>query len=136
MSNHAFLGSDRKEGRHVEETETLIVNRATLIIDAVVAVRIDLLDLWTFMEVVRLDNIVDLLITTPVHEISEHQLNSGQVELAGATKTQDVMVIEVEFFQVCNARRDNPLFEVGGDLILLRTGVAHEARVLSFFRCA
>ena len=72
MSNHAFLGSDRKEGRHVEETETLIVNRATLIIDAVVAVRIDLLDLWTFMEVVRLDNIVDLLITTPVHEISEH----------------------------------------------------------------
>ena len=136
MSNHAFLGSDGKEGRHVEETETLIVNRATLVVDTVVAVRIDFLDLCTFMEVVGLDNIVDLLITTPVNEVSEHQLDGGQVELTGATKTQDVMVIEVELFQVCNARRDYPLFEVGGDLILLRTGVAHEARVFSFFRCA
>ena len=136
MPNHALLRGDCKEGRHVKETEALIVDRATLIVNTVVAVRVDFLHLRTLMEVVRRDNIVYLLVSTPVDEVREHELDSGKVELAGATKSQNVMVIEVKLVQICDSRRDNPLFKVCGDLILLGTGVAHEARVFSFFGCA
>ena len=135
MSNHALFSGYSEQGRHVQDTEALVVNRATLVVDTMVAMRVNFLYLWALMEVVLGDDIVNALVAAPVNEVGEHKLNLLNVELAGAAKTEYIMVIEMKSLQVCDARRHNPLFKMCCDLVLLRARVAHEAGVNAFFRC-
>ena len=74
--------------------------------------RINFLDSCTLVELVSVNNRVNFLISPPIHEIREHKLHLGQIELSGTTKTQKVMIIEVQLLQVGNLRCGDPLFEL------------------------
>ena len=135
VSNHAFFGSYLKKSGNIQKTETFNVDWSALFVNAMVAMWIDFLYSCTLIELVSINDSVDFLISSPIYEISEHKLHFSQVELSGATKSQKVMVIEVQLLQIGNLCRLNPLFELYDALVHFRRCVSHEASLdwLSWF---
>jgi hypothetical protein len=59
----------------------------------VVAVRVNFLNLFEFVEVVSFNDVVDKLLFSPINEILEHQHNIGKHKLSRSTKTQVVVIV-------------------------------------------
>ena len=126
MPNDALLRGDLKQARYIKQAEPLNVDRSALIVNAVVAVGVHLLNCRTFCVLVGFNNIVDTLFGSPITKVLEHYLHFLQVELAGAAKSQNVVIIEVEFIEVGDTCSQDPFFELGRNLVLFRASIAHE----------
>ena len=100
MPNHALLRGDLKEARYIKQAEALNVDRSALVVNAVVAVRVHLLNFCTFRELVGFNNIVDTLFGSPINKVLEHYLHFLHVKLSGAAKSQNVVIIEMKFIEV------------------------------------
>ena len=100
-----------------------------------VAVRVHLLHCFTLIKLVRLYDVVNTLLFAPVDEVGEHELHFGEVKLSRASKPQQVMVIKVQLLQISDLSRNDPLFELGDDLVHFRARVSHETRLGSLFWC-
>lgn len=136
MSNHALFRCNSEEAWHIKDAKAFDIDGTALVVDSMVTMRVGDLNLRALMKIVGINDGVYLGLTAPSTEVGEHLLHFGYVKFTGTAKTQDVVVVEVEFFEVSDARREDPLFEMCGALVLLRVGVAHEARVDTFLRCS
>ena len=105
---------------------------APLVVNTVVAVWIHLLNSRSLLKLVTLYDIINTLFTTPRYKVLEHLLHFCQIKFSCTRKSENVMVIEMELFEVCNSSCGDPLFEVSGDLVLLWACIAHEATIYSF----
>ena len=129
MSNHALFSCYLEKSRNIQKTEAFNVDWSTKFVDAMIAMRINFLHSCALIELVRVNDSVDFLVSSPVDKISEHKLHFGKVELSGTTKSQKVMVIEVQLLQVRHLSRLDPLLELCDHLIHLRRSIPHEARL-------
>ena len=134
VSDHALLSSYLKKSGHVEQTESLNVDGATKFVNAVISMRVGFLHGRAFSKLIRVNNRIDFLISTPVHKIREHELHLGQVKFSCATKPQQIMFIEVKQFKVSNFSSVNPFFKVSHDLIHLRGRITHKSSFFWLFR--
>jgi len=134
VPNHPLLSRDCKQARNIKDAEALDVNWATLIVNTMIAVRIYFLNSSSFIELVRLNDIINTRFAAPCHKVCEHLLHFGQVEFSGTPKSENVMIIEVKFLEVSNSRCDYPLFKVSGDLVLFWACIAHKTRTDMFLR--
>ena len=133
VSDHAFLRSNLKKSGDIEQTEAFNIDRSAELINAVVAMWVNFLHCCALIELIRVNDGVDFLISPPVHEISKHQLHLGEVELPGATKSQQIMLIEMQLLQVSYLGCLNPFFELHHNLIHLRRCVTHKSSLDGLF---
>ncbi len=95
-----------------------------------VELRVDLSYFVGFWKLPRSRDIINTLSSSPVNVILKHLLHVGQHELTASTEAEEIVVIPTVAF--IESAFVDPLSELRKDRFLLRTGVAHEARVYTF----
>ena len=94
---------------------------------------VNFLHCCALIELIRVNDGVHLLISPPVHEISKHQLHLGEVELPGTTKSQQIMLIEMQLLHVSYLSCLHPFFELHHNLIHLGRRVTHKSSLDGLF---
>ena len=124
-----------EQARDVEDAEPFVVDGPAQLVHSVVPVRVDLLHCGTLSVLISIDDFVNALLSTPIDKVLVHDLHFLQIELASAAESENIVVVEVELLEVAETRRNDPFLELRGNLVLLRTRVTHESRVLARLRC-
>ena len=127
VSDHSFLRCKLEKCSDIEKTEAFDVDGPPKFVNTVVAMRVNLLDGCALRKLIRVNDGVNFCLSSPVHEVCEHYLHFGQVELSGTTKAQQIVFIEVQLLQVRNLGGRDPLFELHHDLVHFGRCVAHES---------
>ena len=87
MANDSLLRCDLKQSGDIENSELFNINWATELVDPVVTVRVHFLDCGSLFIVVCIDDFVYALCLAPCHELLEHLLYFGKIELSRSTKS-------------------------------------------------
>ena len=87
MAYHSFLSRYLEEFCNIHESDTFNVNRPSLLVRHVIAMRVNFLDAFTFGELVSLDDILDFVFCPPFHAVLEHYLHVCENEFPSATES-------------------------------------------------
>ena len=77
MAHHSLFGGVFEKFRHVEDPKAFNVDWSALFVNAVVAVRVDLLDRFQLVELKVCNNCVNVVFFAPIHKVGEHELDVG-----------------------------------------------------------